>query len=136
MRTVLLCVLAACASLHAASVPRRQIVVVRPMASCAPGDRKYAEALSKHAVRWLREGGVAVDLADDRAMEQVQTPVAVLCDANTHLSPDAILHIVSAFADPQVGCVAGEKRVARSAQTTEADHTEGAYWRYESLLKS
>ncbi len=71
MRTFLLCVLAACASLHAASVPRRQIVVVRPMASCAPGDRKYAEALSKHAVRWLREGGVAVDLADDRAMEQV-----------------------------------------------------------------
>ncbi|MBR7067737.1 MAG: glycosyltransferase family 2 protein [Bacteroidales bacterium] len=74
--------------------------------------------------------------AINRAMEQVQTPVAVLCDANTHLSPDAILHIVSAFADPQVGCVAGEKRVARSAQTTEADHTEGAYWRYESLLKS
>ena len=41
------------------------------MESCAPGERPYAENLSKHIVRWLHEGGVAADLADDRALEQV-----------------------------------------------------------------
>ena len=41
------------------------------MESCAPGDRTYAAAISRHAVRWLREGGVAADLADDRGLESV-----------------------------------------------------------------
>ena len=50
--------------------PRRPIVVVKPMESCAPGDRAYAAALSGHVVRWLREGGVTADLVDDRALEQ------------------------------------------------------------------
>ncbi len=53
-----------------AVAPRRPIVVVKPMESCAPGDRAYAAALSGHVVRWLREGGVAADLVDDRALEQ------------------------------------------------------------------
>ena len=53
-----------------AVAPRRPSVVVKPMESCAPGDRTYAAALSGHVVRWLREGGVAADLVDDRALEQ------------------------------------------------------------------
>ena len=57
------------ASLLPAAEPRRPIVVVQPMEACAPGDRAYAAALAKHAMRWLREGGVAADLVDDRALE-------------------------------------------------------------------
>ena len=53
-----------------AGAVRHPIVVVRPMDACASGERVYAEALSKHVVRWLREGGVAADLADDRSLEQ------------------------------------------------------------------
>ena len=53
-----------------AAGPRRPIVVVRPLEACAPGERNYAEALSRHVVRWLREGGVAADLDDDRALER------------------------------------------------------------------
>ncbi|MEG0499199.1 MAG: glycosyltransferase family 2 protein, partial [Alistipes sp.] len=40
--------------------------------------------------------------------------------------------IVRCFADPKVGCVAGEKRVAGDGG---AAATEGVYWRYESKLK-
>lgn len=62
-----------CCAAQATAIPasRCPIVVVRPVESCAPGDRTYGEALAKHAVRWLREGGVAADLADDRSLEQV-----------------------------------------------------------------
>lgn len=89
---------------------------------------QYPQVTTLHQPQ--RQGKTA---AINRAMAQVQTPVAVLCDANTQLSPDAIAQIVAPLAHPSVGCVAGEKRVSRRAQT--ADHTEGAYWRYESMLK-
>lgn len=89
---------------------------------------QYPQVTTLHQPQ--RQGKTA---AINRAMALVQTPVAVLCDANTQLSPDAIAQIVAPLAHPSVGCVAGEKRVSRRAQT--ADHTEGAYWRYESMLK-
>lgn len=89
---------------------------------------QYPQVTTLHQPQ--RQGKTA---AINRAMALVQTPVAVLCDANTQLSSDAIAQIVVPFAHPSVGCVAGEKRVSRSAQ--KADHTEGAYWRYESMLK-
>ena len=58
-------------TVSAAPTPvRRPIVVVAPMEACAPGDRAYAAALSRHAVRWLKEGGVTADFADDRALDQ------------------------------------------------------------------
>ena len=60
-----------CCAMSAAAAVRHPIVVVRPMDACTPGERAYAEALSKHVVRWLGEGGVAANLADDRSLEQV-----------------------------------------------------------------
>lgn len=89
---------------------------------------QYPQVITLHQPQ--RQGKTA---AINRAMALVQTPVAVLCDANTQLSSDAIAQIVVPFVHPSVGCVAGEKRVSRRVQT--ADHTEGAYWRYESMLK-
>ena len=61
----------ACCAMSVVAAMRHPIVVVRPMDACAPGERAYAEALSKHVVRWLGEGGVAANLADDRSLEQV-----------------------------------------------------------------
>lgn len=50
------------------------------------------------------------------------------------LNTDAIKEIVHSFSNPEVGCVAGEKRVdTQSAQGATAG--EGIYWRYESALK-
>ena len=58
----------------------------------------------------------------------------VFTDANTMLNPEAVTEIVRCFEDPQVGCVAGEKRVA-DAGGAGAAATEGVYWKYESKLK-
>jgi cellulose synthase/poly-beta-1,6-N-acetylglucosamine synthase-like glycosyltransferase len=57
--------------------------------------------------------------------------VVVFSDANTLFAPGALRSLMRHFAQPQVGCVAGDLRL-RPAGGSE---TEGIYWRYESFLK-
>jgi biofilm PGA synthesis N-glycosyltransferase PgaC len=68
-----------------------------------------------------------------RAMQQVRSELVVFTDANAILNPEALSKIVPHFADPGVGAVAGEKRVAVSVPPATAG--EGWYWYYESILK-
>lgn len=80
-----------------------------------------------------RRGGKAA--AFNRAMPFIKTPLVVYTDANTMLCEDTISEMVKEFTDPQVGCVAGEKRVSLKKQQNAAAG-EGIYWRYESTLKA
>ncbi len=72
--------------------------------------------------------------AINRAMQAVQTPFVIFCDANTLLNKDAVRNIVRHYADERVGGVAGEKKVVAGGNL-DAASTEGVYWKYESLLK-
>ncbi|HEY9856818.1 MAG TPA: glycosyltransferase family 2 protein, partial [Stenomitos sp.] len=71
--------------------------------------------------------------AINRVMPLVQGDIVVSSDANSLLNPECLRHLVRHFADPQVACVAGEKRIMRRAGDVSAG--EGLYWRYESYLK-
>ncbi len=82
-----------------------------------------------HAVR---QGKIA---AVQRAMAYVQTPVVVFSDANTFLNPDALRNLARHFSEPQIGAVAGEKRVWSGAKDKAHATGEGLYWKYESWLK-
>ena len=62
-----------------------------------------------------REGKTA---ALNRGIRFVTTPLVVFTDANTHLNREALREIVRAFANPKVGCVAGEKRIALQDKAT------------------
>lgn len=73
--------------------------------------------------------------AVNRAMKQVTTPIVIFCDANTILNREALKLLVRHFKDPKVGAVAGEKRVLQGDSENAAGSGEGAYWKYESLLK-
>ena len=80
-----------------------------------------------------RRGKVA---AINHAMESVKTPLVVFCDANTILNEDCLIQLANHYKDPNVGAVAGEKKVIDpSEQQDIAGAGEGLYWRYESLLK-
>lgn len=80
----------------------------------------------------LRLGKTA---ALNRGMRFVSTPLVVFTDANTYLNREALREIVHAFANPHVGCVAGEKRIAVQVKDNAASSGEGLYWKYESALK-
>lgn len=73
--------------------------------------------------------------AVNQAMQQVSAPFVIFTDANTTLNPLAIKHIIRHFADPQVGAVAGEKRIQLLTNEAAAGAGEGLYWKYESFLK-
>lgn len=72
--------------------------------------------------------------AENRAMQLVNTPIVVFCDANTMLNPVAIRELVKYYEDPKVGGVAGEKKVL-TKESDNAGAGEGFYWKYESKLK-
>ncbi|MBN1597355.1 MAG: glycosyltransferase family 2 protein [Bacteroidales bacterium] len=79
-----------------------------------------------------REGKTA---ALNRAMQHVNTPYVIFCDANAMLASNSVHELLSHFADPKVGCVAGEKRIIRSASGLASGTGEGIYWKYESFIK-
>jgi cellulose synthase/poly-beta-1,6-N-acetylglucosamine synthase-like glycosyltransferase len=61
--------------------------------------------------------------------------ILVFSDATTRLEPDALRKLVRAFADPSVGCVAGEL-VYRSDESSAVAKGCRSYWDYERSLKS
>ncbi|MFN0034954.1 MAG: glycosyltransferase family 2 protein [Saprospiraceae bacterium] len=79
-----------------------------------------------------RRGKIA---AFQRAMQQIESPIVVSTDANTLVNPEALRRLVRHFADPQVGAVAGEKRISMAEKDDASSAGEGIYWQYESLLK-
>jgi biofilm PGA synthesis N-glycosyltransferase PgaC len=79
-----------------------------------------------------RRGKIA---AVGRAMPKVNSEITVFTDANTMLNQDALLKIVRHYQRPEVGAVAGEKRVHSPDSDAAAGAGEGFYWKYESTLK-
>lgn len=60
----------------------------------------------------------------------------VFVDLRPEIQPGALQHLVSNFADPQIGCVAGEYILAHDAQTDGSASVGRAYWLYEQWLRN
>lgn len=73
--------------------------------------------------------------AINRAMQIVDTDIAVFNDANTLLAPDTILKLVQPYTNPNVAGVSGEKRIIVRQEDGTNAQGEGLYWKYESYLK-
>ena len=73
--------------------------------------------------------------AMNRGMQFVKTPVVIFSDTNTQLNKNAIREIVAQFSHPEVGCVAGEKRIIEKEADAAAAAGEGLYWKFESWVK-
>ena len=71
----------------------------------------------------------------NHGISMVKTEFTVMTDANTMVNPEAVREIVRCFQDPEVACVAGEKRVMARQEGQAAAEGEGLYWKYESVLK-
>ena len=71
----------------------------------------------------------------NHGISQLTSDITIMTDANTMVNPQAIREIVRCFQDPQVACVAGEKRVMARHEGQAAAEGEGLYWKYESALK-
>ncbi|MGN6292493.1 MAG: glycosyltransferase family 2 protein [Chitinophagaceae bacterium] len=63
------------------------------------------------------------------------TPYIVFSDANTLLNKESIKNIVRHYRSPEVGGVAGEKKILSTSVDVLTSTGEGLYWKYESWLK-
>ena len=73
-----------------------------------------------------QRGGKAAAL--NAGLHRAGGEIVVFTDASIALAPDSIRAIVAPFADPRVGCVSGEDRIAETGG-------EGLYGRYELYLR-
>lgn len=71
--------------------------------------------------------------AIQRVLPLAEGEIVVSTDANALLNPESLRMMMRHFGDPEVGCVAGEKRILTGEKDVSAG--EGLYWRYESFLK-
>ncbi|MCD6366322.1 MAG: glycosyltransferase family 2 protein [Bacteroidales bacterium] len=71
----------------------------------------------------------------NRAIELIDTEIIICSDANTLLNKEAIKEMVRLFADPEIGTVAGEKKVLKEENDDASGSGENFYWKYESWLK-
>jgi len=90
----------------------------------------YAERGVQLLYQPERQGKIA---AMNRAAPQAHGDILIFSDANAMMEPDAVRQILPNFADPQVACVSGEKRIRPSAEVQAEG--ESAYWRYEAFMK-
>lgn len=87
---------------------------------------KAAAARGMTLVELPRRGGKGAAL--NAGLAQASGEVVVFTDASIALQPGSLRALVRAFADPRVGCVSGEDKIADSGG-------EGLYGRYELLLR-
>ncbi len=73
--------------------------------------------------------------AMNRGMAFVRAPLVIFSDTNTLLSQQTIRVMVSIFSSPEVGCVAGEKRITEKKEDSASGAGEGLYWKLESAVK-
>jgi len=114
--------------------PRELVEIV--VASDASSDHtdELVEAVSSREprvrlVRCPRGGKVA---AQNFTVPQTSGEILAFSDANTSWAPDALAQLVRNFADPEVGYVCG----AHEHQRPDGTNREGAYWRYELLVRA
>lgn len=82
-----------------------------------------------------QEGRSGKTAALNRGMDYINTPYVVYCDANTILHKDSIRNLITHFDSEKVGCVAGEKRISGEFYDKASGAGEGAYWKYEAIIK-
>jgi Glycosyltransferases, probably involved in cell wall biogenesis len=81
----------------------------------------------------IREGKVNVL---NKAIFHCSGEIIFFSDANAMYNSNAIVNAVRHFNNPQVGCVAGEKRIVQNSNDNNVSGREGLYWKVESLIKS
>lgn len=95
-----------------------------------------ARAIGDARVRVLRlprAGGKAVAL--NAAMTQVATPFTVFADARQRFETRTLAELIAPFADPRVGVVSGEVRIAEAGDDADPVAAEGTYGRIERRLR-
>jgi cellulose synthase/poly-beta-1,6-N-acetylglucosamine synthase-like glycosyltransferase len=79
-------------------------------------------------------GGKAVAVTAGAARATAE--VILFVDIRPEIAPGAIQELVGNFADPDVGCVAGDLNLRQEGHDATAAAVGGLYWRYEQWIRT
>jgi cellulose synthase/poly-beta-1,6-N-acetylglucosamine synthase-like glycosyltransferase len=109
--------------------PREKLELIVASDGSADATVERARAAGADLVLDLPRGGKVV--AQNAGAERASGEIVAFSDANCLWAPDALRHLVEAFADPEVGYVCGQVRFTDQG----GGNLEGAYWRYEMAVR-
>jgi cellulose synthase/poly-beta-1,6-N-acetylglucosamine synthase-like glycosyltransferase len=115
--------------------PRDRMEII--VASDCSTDRtdEIVHSFSAQGVILRRQPGrFGKTVAQNRAAKAASGEILVFSDATTMYEPDAIRKIVRSFADPEVGCVAGQLIYADMSSSAVGRGCR-SYWGYEKFLR-
>jgi len=92
----------------------------------------YGHPLLKKIVL-AEQGGKAV--AVNAGMKEASGEVILFVDIRPEIQPDTIQKMVNYFADPKVGCVAGDLLLIQDGHDSVSAAVGGLYWRYEQWIR-
>jgi cellulose synthase/poly-beta-1,6-N-acetylglucosamine synthase-like glycosyltransferase len=75
-------------------------------------------------------------VAVNAGVAQATADVILFVDIRPEIAPGAIQQLVGNFADPKVGCVAGELILRKECHDDASAAVSGIYWRYEKWIRN
>jgi glycosyltransferase involved in cell wall biosynthesis len=110
-----------------------EVIVVSD--GCDDGTEEIVRSFTGREVRLLSLPRVGKAAALNAATAEARGEILVFSDANSALAPDALLALVSSFADPNVGGVAGDQRYVADQGLDTTGSGERGYWDFDRTMK-
>jgi glycosyltransferase involved in cell wall biosynthesis len=79
---------------------------------------------------------VGKSAAVNRGVELATGDILLFVDIRPVIEPGALTSLLANFADPKVGCVAGELLIAQNGNDATTAAVSGLYWRYEQYMRN
>jgi len=99
------------------------------------GTDEIVKEMATRGVRLFRqEGRVGKTATQNKSVEHATGDIILFSDATTAYREDVFRHLLPAFADESVGCVAG-RLIYVDEEITNVGKGARSYWNYETFLK-
>jgi len=116
--------------------PKEKLEIIVASDCSTDNTDEIVRGYSEHGIILNRqERRLGKTWAQQQAAKNSSGEILVFSDATTIYQPDAIRKIVRSFADPEVGCVAGQLVYVDKASTAVGKGCQ-SYWSYEKFLKT
>ena len=74
-------------------------------------------------------------VAVNAGVAKATADLILFVDIRPEIAPGAVQHLVNNFADPKVGCAAGELHLRQGGQDATSTAVGGLYWRHEQWIR-